>query len=79
MLVRVVITDKENGFVKRKIRYTDEPMGTLRVVGDFLPAPEKLVLKQANIRIMVEEPRWGGRGSVEGGLDLSLREGEGFE
>lgn len=36
---------------KRKIKYTDEPLGKLRVVDDFLPPPEELVFKEENIKI----------------------------
>ena len=32
--------------MKSKIKYTDEPMGDLRVVPDFLPPREELVLKK---------------------------------
>lgn len=34
-----------------KIRYTDEPLGRLRVVEDFLPAPEDLVFKEDTVKI----------------------------
>jgi len=32
--------------MNRKIKYTDEPMGKVKVVKDFLPPPDKLVLKE---------------------------------
>ena len=31
--------------MKRNVNYTDEPMGRLEVVEDFLPPPDRLVLK----------------------------------
>jgi len=37
--------------MKSKVKYTDEPMGKLRVVDDFLPAPEELIFKEDNIKI----------------------------
>ena len=37
--------------MKSKVKYTNEPMGKLRVVDDFLPAPEKLVFKEDNVKI----------------------------
>lgn len=37
--------------MKNKVKYTDEPMGKLRVVDDFLPAPEELVFKKDNVKI----------------------------
>jgi len=39
--------------MKRKIKYTNEPMGELRIVKDFLPPPEKLVLKEDNIKVTI--------------------------
>lgn len=38
-------------FMNSKIRYTDEPLGKLRVVEDFLPAPKDLVLKEDTVKI----------------------------
>ncbi len=32
--------------MKRKIKYTNKPLGDVRVVDDFLPAPKGLVLRQ---------------------------------
>ena len=37
--------------MKRKIKYTDEPLGKVRVVNDFLPPPEDLVFKEENIKV----------------------------
>jgi predicted DNA binding CopG/RHH family protein len=39
--------------MKNKIKYTDEPMGKLRVIKDFLPSPDRLVLKEENIKITI--------------------------
>ena len=35
---------KDNG-------YTDEPLGDVRVVDDFLPGPEDLVFKEENVKV----------------------------
>ena len=37
--------------MKKKIKYTDEPLGQLRVVRDFLPPPEELVFKEAGVKV----------------------------
>ena len=37
--------------MKSKVKYTNEPMGKLRVVDDFLPVPEELVFKEDNVKI----------------------------
>jgi hypothetical protein len=34
-----------------KTRYTDEPLGKVRVVPDFLPAPEDLVFREEGIKV----------------------------
>ena len=39
--------------MKNKIRYTDEPMGELRVVKDFLPPPDQLLLKEENVKVTI--------------------------
>jgi len=38
--------------MKKKIRYTDEPM-EFEPVEDFLPPPEKLVLKEENVKVTI--------------------------
>jgi hypothetical protein len=45
----------ENGgrSMKNKIGYMDEPMGELRVVEDFLPPPDQLVLKEENVKVTI--------------------------
>ncbi len=45
--------EKGGRFMKSKIKYTDEPMGKLRVIKDFLPSPDKLVLREENIKITI--------------------------
>ncbi|MBI1746885.1 MAG: CopG family transcriptional regulator [Acidobacteria bacterium] len=37
--------------MKSKIKYTDQPIGKVRVVNDFLPPPESLVFKEENIKV----------------------------
>ncbi len=32
--------------MRKKIKYTDEPMGNVRVITDFLPKPENLVFRE---------------------------------
>lgn len=39
--------------MKSKIKYGDEPMGTLKVVRDFLPPPEGLVLKEEQVKVTI--------------------------
>ena len=39
--------------MKSKINYSNGPKGELRVVRDFLPPPEQLVLKEENVKITI--------------------------
>jgi len=39
--------------MKKKIKYTDEPMGKIRIVSDFLPSPEELALKDETIKVTI--------------------------
>lgn len=47
------IGEKEGKSMKSKTKYTEEPMGHLRVVQDFLPPPEKLVLKEDHVKVTI--------------------------
>jgi predicted DNA binding CopG/RHH family protein len=47
------IGGKEKKSMKKKIKYTDEPMGDVRVVSDFLPSPEELALKDETIKVTI--------------------------
>ena len=39
--------------MKKKIKYTDEPMGKVKVVPDFLPSPEELALKDETLKVTI--------------------------
>ena len=39
--------------MKRKTKYTNEKMGDLRVVRDFLPPPDQLVLKEDKVKVTI--------------------------
>ena len=47
------IGGKEGRSMKNKIKYTDEPMGNVRLVKDFLPPPDQLVLKEENVKVTI--------------------------
>lgn len=36
-----------------KIRYTDEPLGKLEVVPDFLPSPEELAIREEGVKVTI--------------------------
>lgn len=39
--------------MKKKIEYTDEPMGEIKIIEDFLPPPEELVFKEDNTKVTI--------------------------
>ena len=39
--------------MKKKIEYTDEPMGDIEIIEDFLPRPEELVFKEDNSKVTI--------------------------
>lgn len=39
--------------MNKEIRYSDEPLGEIRLVPDFLPSPEELVLKNRNTKVTI--------------------------
>ena len=44
---------KVRRFMSKQIRYSDESIGEIRLVPDFLPSPEELVLKQAQTKVTI--------------------------
>ena len=39
--------------MSRKINYTDEPIGKLKVVADFLPTPEELAFRDETVKVTI--------------------------
>jgi predicted DNA binding CopG/RHH family protein len=39
--------------MKTKIKYSDEPMGKVKVIPDFLPSPEELALKEQTVKVTI--------------------------
>jgi len=37
--------------MKKKIKYTDEPIGKVRVIENFLPPPEELAFKEDGVKV----------------------------
>lgn len=37
--------------MKKKIKYSDEEIGRLEIVNDFLPRPEELVFKEDTVKV----------------------------
>ena len=47
------IGEKERKYMKEKIKYTDEPIGKVKVLRDFLPSPAELVLKDETVKVTI--------------------------
>jgi hypothetical protein len=39
--------------MSRRIKYTNEPLGRLKVVGDFLPPPEVLAFREEGVKVTI--------------------------
>lgn len=44
---------RENGFMSKKIKYTDGPIGPVEVVEDFLPPPEDLAFSEETVKVTI--------------------------
>ena len=47
------IGGKERKYMKKKIKYADEPIGKVKVISDFLPSPEELALKTEQTKVTI--------------------------
>lgn len=36
-----------------KIKYTDEPLGEVKIVPDFLPSPEELAFREESVKVTI--------------------------
>ena len=43
--------------MKSKIKYTNEPLGNVRVVKDFLPSPEQLAFREEKVKVTISLSR----------------------
>jgi len=43
--------------MKGKIKYTDEPIGKVKVIKDFLPSPADLALKKETVKVTISLSR----------------------
>jgi predicted DNA binding CopG/RHH family protein len=48
-----VIGEREKEFMKKKIKYTDEPLGDVKVIDDFLPSPSELVFNEDQVKVTI--------------------------
>lgn len=43
--------------MKKKIEYSDEPMGKTKVVKDFLPSPDELAFREETVKVTLQLSR----------------------
>ena len=43
--------------MKNKIKYTNEPLGKVRVVKDFLPSPAQLAFREEKVKVTISLSR----------------------
>ena len=43
--------------MSEKIKYTDEPLGDLKVISDFLPSPEELAFRDETVKVTISLSR----------------------
>jgi predicted DNA binding CopG/RHH family protein len=52
-----VTGEKGKSYMKKTIKYTNEPMGKVRVVKDFLPSPDQLAFKEEKVKVTISLSR----------------------
>jgi predicted DNA binding CopG/RHH family protein len=43
--------------MSEKIQYSNEPLGEVKVIPDFLPSPQQLAVKEENVKITISLSR----------------------
>lgn len=53
VLLGQAIGDKEKKYMRKhmKVKYTNEPLGKVKITTDFLPSPDELVMKEESVKI----------------------------
>jgi len=44
---------KGGKYMRKKIKYSNEPLDNLQIIDDFLPSPEELTFKEDNVKITI--------------------------
>jgi len=61
--------------MKKKIKYSDEKIGKVVIVDDFLPSPEELVFKEDTIKVTLNLSR----SSIDFFKDLAKKHGSQYQ
>jgi hypothetical protein len=49
----LVIGERIKRFLSKQIQYSDESIGEIRLIPDFLPSPEEIALKKKNTKVTI--------------------------
>ena len=52
-LSALVIGEEVKRFMNKTIKYSNEPIGDIKLVPDFLPSPKELALKNKNTKVTI--------------------------
>lgn len=70
-----VTGEKEKRSMKKKIKYSDEKIGEVEIVKDFLPKPEELVLRDNTVKVTLNLSQ----SSVRFFKELAKKEGRQYQ
>jgi hypothetical protein len=45
--------DEGSKFMSEKIKYTDEPIGEVKIIPDFLPSPDELAYRDDTVKVTI--------------------------
>ena len=48
-----VTGEKAGRYMKKKVEYTDGPIGDVKVVRDFLPSPDELAFREEQVKVTI--------------------------
>lgn len=69
------IGGKGNRFMKKKIKYSNEDIGKVEIVKDFLPKPEDLVFKEDTVKVTLNLSK----SSIEFFKDIAKKHGSQYQ
>ena len=51
--IDIYLYSRYNKYMKKKIKYTNEPLGDIRIIEDFLPSPEELAFNEEQVKVTI--------------------------
>jgi predicted DNA binding CopG/RHH family protein len=69
------IGGNENRYMKKKIKYSNEKMGEVEIVKDFLPKPGELVFKEDTVKVTLNLSK----SSIEFFKEIAQKQGSQYQ